>query len=226
MSQQSSAPCLDSFFNSVAVVCFTSQQHTTVSPEQTCSDINFVSFTSQQHATVSPEQTCSDINFACFTSQQHATVSPEQTCSDICTCSYTETEVADKTCYQTQSKYIDSRPTSPSTNPVMPETWQDATYFLSHWLDSMREKAQGKVRLSPRSGWNSSVASVLGSLSCVMQLHGFNHPLNLPVEWTFPLKSTWVLTPFSKTLSYESMKLVCAHMHSIAHTQKNLAFVS
>ena len=49
------------------------------------------------------------------------------------------------------------------------------------------------------------------------------------VEGIFPLELTWVLTPFlPKTLSDESINrgLVCAHMHSIARTQKILTFMS
>ena len=43
----------------------------------------------------------------------------------------------------------------------------------------------------------------------------------------FRLELTWVLTPFPKTLSDESVKrgLVCAHMHSITQTQKILTFM-
>ena len=49
-------------------------------------------------------------------------------------------------------------------------------------------------------GRNSSVGSVLGSLSCVMQHIGFNPPLRkiFPVEGIFPLELTWVLTPQSQ----------------------------
>ena len=43
-------------------------------------------------------------------------------------------------------------------------------------------------------GRNSSVGSELGSLSSVMQSRDF-----------FPLELAWVLTPFPKTLSDESM---------------------
>ena len=45
---------------------------------------------------------------------------------------------------------------------------------------------------------NSSFGCVLGSLSCVMQCHGFDPPLGriFPVERIFPLELAWVLTPF------------------------------
>ena len=40
----------------------------------------------------------------------------------------------------------------------------------------------------------------------------------------FPLELTWVLSPFPRTLSDESINrgLVYAHMHFIAQTQKDL----
>ena len=41
---------------------------------------------------------------------------------------HTEVEVADQTFHLTQSQYTDTRPTSPSTDPITPGTWQG-----SHW---------------------------------------------------------------------------------------------
>ena len=64
----------------------------------------------------------------CFTSQQHANVSQGRVCSDNCTCCHAETEVADQTFYLTQSQYADTRPTTPSTDPITPGAWQG-----SHW---------------------------------------------------------------------------------------------
>ena len=48
------------------------------------------------------------------------------------------------------------------------------------------------------------------------------------VEGIFPLELTWFLIPFSQNLSDESINrgLVCAHMPSIARTQKILTFMS
>ena len=45
-----------------------------------------------------------------------------------------------------------------------------------------------------------------------------------PLEGIFPLALTWALTLFPKAISDESINqgLVCAHMHSIARTQKVL----
>ena len=64
----------------------------------------------------------------CLTSQQHASVFQGRICSDNFTCCHTETEVADQTFHLTQSQYTDTEPTSPSTDPITPCTWQG-----SHW---------------------------------------------------------------------------------------------
>ena len=74
----------------------------------------------------------------CLTSQQHARVSQGRICSDNYTCCYTETEVADQAFNLTQTQYTDTRPTSPSTDPITPGTWQSShmSQFLSHWHDS------------------------------------------------------------------------------------------
>ena len=64
----------------------------------------------------------------CLTSQQHASVSQGWICSDNSTCCHTEIEVADQAFYLTQSQYTDTRPTSPSTDPITPGAWQG-----SHW---------------------------------------------------------------------------------------------
>ena len=44
------------------------------------------------------------------------------------TCCHTEIEVADQTVHLIQSQYTDTGPTSPSTDPITPGTWQG-----SHW---------------------------------------------------------------------------------------------
>ena len=56
----------------------------------------------------------------CLTSQQNASVSHGRICSDDFTRCHTEIEVADQTFHLTQSQYIDTRPTSPSTDPITP----------------------------------------------------------------------------------------------------------
>ena len=55
---------------------------------------------------------------ACLMFQQHASVSEGRICSDNFTCCHTEIEVADPTFHLKQSQYTDTRPTSPSTDPI------------------------------------------------------------------------------------------------------------
>ena len=83
----------------------------------------------------------------CLTSQQHASVSQGRICSDNCTCCHTEIEVADQTFHLTQPLYIDTEPTSPSTDPIMPGAWQG-----SHW--SANFEVTGMTR-----PWNNPGAS-------------------------------------------------------------------
>ena len=64
----------------------------------------------------------------CFTSQQHASVSQGRICSDNFMCCHTEIEAADPTFYLAQSQYADTRPTSPSADPIAPGAWKG-----SHW---------------------------------------------------------------------------------------------
>ena len=65
----------------------------------------------------------------CLTSQQHASVSQGRVYSDKRTCCHAETEVADQTCYLTQSQYNDSGPTSPIADPITPGAWHWSASF-------------------------------------------------------------------------------------------------
>ena len=60
---------------------------------------------------------------SCFTSRQHASVSQGRICSNNCTCCHTKVEVANQTCYLTQSQYNDPRPTSPDAKLISPGHW-------------------------------------------------------------------------------------------------------
>ena len=64
----------------------------------------------------------------CSAPQQQTSVSQGRISSDDCTCCQTEIEVQDQTFYLTQSQYTDTRPTSPSADPITPGAWQG-----SHW---------------------------------------------------------------------------------------------
>ena len=55
-------------------------------------------------------------------------VSQGRICEDNSTCCHTEIEGADQTFHLTQSQHIDTGPTSPSADPIMPGACQD-----SHW---------------------------------------------------------------------------------------------
>ena len=73
-----------------------------------------------------------------LTSQQHASVSQGRIYSDNCTCCHTEIQVADQTFYLTQSQYTDTRPTSPSADPITPAPGvaTGLPINLGHWYDS------------------------------------------------------------------------------------------
>ena len=73
----------------------------------------------------------------CLTSQQHASVSQGRICSDNFTCCHTEIEAAYPTFYLTQSQYTDTRPTSPSTDPITPGAWQGSHWSANFWVTGM-----------------------------------------------------------------------------------------
>ena len=80
----------------------------------------------------------------CLTSQHHARASQGLISSDSCTCCHTE-KVAD----HTQSQYTDTRPTNPSSDPILPGAWQDSPLdyqFLSHWYDSTHKNPHRESR--------------------------------------------------------------------------------
>ena len=88
----------------------------------------------------------------CFTSQQHASVSQWRICSDNFTCCHTEIEVADPTFYLTQSQYTDTRPTSPSADPITPGAWQGIHWNANFWVTGMTRprKNPGASRIRTR----------------------------------------------------------------------------
>ena len=73
----------------------------------------------------------------CLTSQQHASASLERICSDNFMCCHTEIEVADKNFHLTQSQYTDTRPTSPSTEPITPGAWQGSHWSANFYVTGM-----------------------------------------------------------------------------------------
>ena len=61
-----------------------------------------------------------------LTTQQHPNSPLEQICLDKFLCCHTEIEDANETCYLTKSLHADTRPISPSTNPILPGVWQSS----------------------------------------------------------------------------------------------------
>ena len=80
----------------------------------------------------------------CLTSQQHASVSQGRICSDNFTCCHTEIEVADPTFHLTQPQYIDTGPTSPSTDPITSGDWRG-----SHWSANFEVISMIQPRKTP-----------------------------------------------------------------------------
>ena len=54
-------------------------------------------------------------------------------CFDNCTCFFPETEFADQMCFITLSRYIDTGPTSPRTDPITPGNLHDSTRKKGPW---------------------------------------------------------------------------------------------
>ena len=91
---------------------------------------------------VQKEGTC--LFVGCLTSQQQARVSQGRICLDNFTCCHTEIEVADPMFYLTQSQYTDTRPTSPSADPITPGAWQG-----SHWSANFEVTGMTRPRKNP-----------------------------------------------------------------------------
>ena len=87
-----------------------------------------------------------------LTSQQQASVSQGRICSDSFTCCHTEIEVADQTFYLTQSQYTDTRPTSPSNDPIKPGAWQGSQWSANFKVTGMTRpgKIPSQAAFEPR----------------------------------------------------------------------------
>ena len=128
----------------------------------------------------------------CLTSQQQASVSQGRICSDNFTCCHTEIEAADQTFHLTQSHYTDTRPTSPSADPITPGAWQG-----SHWSANFEVTGMTRPRKNPgASGIRTRDArrkqrhlgDMLDNLQCVS-------PSTAPSSLTFPFLSFSFLFP-------------------------------
>ena len=92
----------------------------------------------------------------------------------------------------------------PGTQTTLPRLYTDVAHMDQKCMFCLR-------------GWNSSAGSELGSLSCLMQRHGFGPPLGriFSVEGIFPLQLTWILTPFLKNSfgwEYKPRLSLCIHV--------------
>ena len=88
---------------------------------------------------------------ACLTSQQQASVSQGRICSGSCTCCHTEIEIADQTLQHTQSQYTDTRPTSPSADPITPGALQDVHWSANFYVTGVTRtsKIQARAGIEP-----------------------------------------------------------------------------
>ena len=82
--------------------------------------------------------------FAYFPSHKHANVSRGQICPDKLTCCHIEIKRADQTSYRTQSQYTDTRPTSPSADPITPGAWRG-----SYWSTNFQVRGMTRPGKSP-----------------------------------------------------------------------------
>ena len=84
-----------------------------------------------------------------FTFQQHAGVSQGRIDSDKYTRRHTDTEVADQTCYLTKSHYTDTKPTSPSPDPITLGVWQDShgssNLYVTSWIGHTPRKPASNI---------------------------------------------------------------------------------
>ena len=77
----------------------------------------------------------------CWVLQQHASISQGWICSHS-SCCHTEMEVADQTCYLTQSQHTDTRPTSFNAHLISPSTWHGSPLSTHVYVDGMTRQAE------------------------------------------------------------------------------------
>ena len=97
----------------------------------------------------------------CSMSQEHASVSQGRICSDNCTCCHTEIEVADPTFHLTQSQYTDTRPTSLSTDPILPDAWQGSHWSATFLFTGMTRPGKSRRKRDSNPGSSALEADAL-----------------------------------------------------------------
>ena len=88
-------------------------------------------------------------------------VSQGLACLGNSTCCHTETEAADKTCYLSQSQYIDTWPTTPSTDSISQGAWWSShrsANFKVPGLMRPREGSSAKLLVGCSTSQHASVS--------------------------------------------------------------------
>ena len=80
-----------------------------------------------------------------------------RTQEDSCACYHAGVKVAGRSCYLTQSQYVDTGQTSPSADPVCPGTWQGSQWSANSLVTRMTRPGN---RPMGRAGFESRSAIV------------------------------------------------------------------
>ena len=96
---------------------------------------------------------CCCFSVGCLTFQQHAGVPQGQISSGGCECCHPEIEVADQTCYVTQSQYTGTSPVTSSADLKASGAWQG-----NHW--SATSKVTGRLWLYQSTEIHCAVLSL------------------------------------------------------------------
>ena len=114
---------------------------------------------------------------------------------------------------QVDGAYVQGAVMTPDLHAVVSARLSSTSAFPNRW------EKDGPEKLS----WHFAGLAVL--CDAVSRVRSYSEPA---VKGIFPLELTWVLTPLPKNLSDQSINQgqACAHIHSIAQTQKILTFMS
>ena len=131
-----------------------------------------------------------------------------------------EIEVADQTFHLTLSRYTDTGPTSPSTDPISPGAWQG-----SHW--SANFEVTGMTR--PRKNLGASGIRTPGSAQAILRPATLRQKLQTklsisPSHWydSTPEKRSWWLSlppPHGELLAKIFLRLFVPHHGSCLNTK-------
>ena len=153
---------------------------------------------------------------------------------------WTELKAADQICYLTQSLYTDIRPTSPSTDPIMPSTWQSSHKGTSGMtLPGEKTHNESRVRSQVCCSWHRHLTTwpprfwtwrqkhfFLRQTSCSLDIEG-SRP-----EWCIStIYHAWDTPLWSGTLDiaeweYEDKNISSADKHFIVWILQNGTTIS